>query len=285
MNLNKKYALFLGCVAPARYPGIESATREVCKEVGIELVELEGAGCCPAPGVIKSFDQNTWLAIAARNLALAQKQGADILTICNGCYGSLYDAAHVLHEDPERLREVNKILREVGLEYDGETKVRHFAELFYKDISPENVKAHVKNPLDLKVAVHYGCHFLKPSNIKALDDPERPHILDDLVEATGASNLNYRNKMMCCGAGGGVRSGNPELATKFTEEKLKSIQEAGAQYIIDVCPFCHLQFDRTQKDVKGYDIPVIHLSQLLGLAFGVPQEKLGLDVQEIPAKF
>ena len=285
MNLNKKYALFLGCVAPARYPGIESATREVCKTLGIDLVELEGAGCCPAPGVIKSFDQDTWLAIAARNLALAEKQGADILTICNGCFGSLFDAAHILHEDPERLRAVNKILREVGMEYSGDVKVRHFAELFYNEVTPETIKAKTKTPLDLKVAVHYGCHFLKPSNIKELDDPERPKILDELVEATGATNLFYRDKQMCCGAGGGVRSGNPEHATKFTEEKLKNIKAAGADYIIDVCPFCHLQFDRTQKDVKGYDIPVIHLSQLLGLAFGVPASKLGLDLQEIPANF
>ena len=121
----KKYALFLGCVAPARYPGIESSTREVCKELGIELVELEGAGCCPAPGVIKSFEQDAWLAIAARNLALAQKTGADILTICNGCFGSLFDAAHILHNDPEKLRSVNKILREVGFD---DTRIRELIE-------------------------------------------------------------------------------------------------------------------------------------------------------------
>lgn len=280
-----KYALFLGCVAPARYPGIEAATREVCKTLGIELVELEGAGCCPAPGVIKSFEQDAWLAIAARNLALAQKKGVDILTICNGCYGSLFDAAHILHNNPEKLREVNKILREVGLEYNGETKVKHFAELFYKEITPENIKAHVKTPLDMKVAVHYGCHFLKPSHLKQLDDPERPKILDELVEATGATSVNYKDKQMCCGAGGGVRSGNPALATKFTEEKLKNMKTVGAQYIIDVCPFCHLQFDRTQKEIQGYNIPVIHLSQLFGLALGVPKERLGLEAQEIPANF
>jgi heterodisulfide reductase subunit B len=280
----KKYALFLGCVAPARYPGIEASTRAVCKELGMDIVELEGAGCCPAPGVIKSFETDAWLAVAARNLALAQNKGADIITICNGCYGSLFDAAHILHNDPEKLRAVNKILREVGMEYNGDVKVHHFAEVFYKEIGLEHLKSHIKNPLDLKVAVHYGCHFLKPSNIKALDDPERPKILDELVEVTGAKSINYKDKMMCCGAGGGVRSGNPALATKFTEEKLKNMKAVGAQFIIDVCPFCHLQFDRTQKDVKGYDIPVIHLAQLYGLAMGVPKEKLGLDLQEIPAK-
>ncbi len=281
----KKYALFLGCVAPARYPGIESSTREVCKELGIELVELEGAGCCPAPGVIKSFEQDAWLAIAARNLAIAQKKGVDILTICNGCYGSLFDAAHVLHHDPEKLRNVNKILREVGLEYNGETKVHHFAEMIYKDIGLDTVKSHVKAPLEMNVAVHYGCHFLKPSNIKQLDDPERPKMLDELVEVTGAKSVEYKDKQMCCGAGGGVRSGNPALATKFTEEKLKNLKAAGAQYIIDVCPFCHLQFDRTQKELGTYSFPVIHLSQLYGLAMGVPKDKLGLDIQEIPGNF
>jgi heterodisulfide reductase subunit B len=281
----KKYALFLGCVAPARYPGIESATREVCKALDLDIVELEGAGCCPAPGVIKSFEQDAWLALAARNLALAQKKGVDILTICNGCYGSLFDAAHVLHEDPEKLRQVNKILREVGLEYNGETKVHHFAELFYKEIGLDHIKAHIKNPLDLKVAVHYGCHFLKPSHLKNLDDPERPKILDELVEVTGAKSVNYKDKQMCCGAGGGVRSGNPALAAKFTEEKLKNIQAAGASFIIDVCPFCHLQFDRTQKELGGkYNIPVIHLSQLYGLALGIPKEKLGLEAQDTPAR-
>ncbi|WP_019177711.1 CoB--CoM heterodisulfide reductase subunit B [Methanomassiliicoccus luminyensis] len=280
---SNKYALFLGCVAPARYPGIESSTREVLKALDMEIVELEGAGCCPAPGVIKSFEQDAWLAIAARNLALAEKKGVDIITICNGCYGSLFDAAHILKENPEKLRAVNKILREVGLEYNGGVKVKHFAEVFYKEMGIDHIKSHIKNPLDLQVAVHYGCHFLKPSNIKNLDDPERPKILDELVEATGAKSLNYKDKQMCCGAGGGVRSGNPSLATQFTQEKLKNIQASGAKFIIDVCPFCHLQFDRTQKEQGTYNIPVIHLSQLYGLALGVPKEKLGLELQDVPA--
>jgi len=279
-----KYALFLGCVAPSRYPGVESSTREVLKALGVEVVELEGAGCCPAPGVIKSFQTDAWLAIAARNLALAQKKGADIVTICNGCFGSLFDAAHILAHDKDKLAAVNAILKEVGLQYDGSVKVRHFAEVFYNELGIEKIKSAVKNPLDIPVAVHYGCHFLKPSNIKNLDDPERPKILDELVEATGAKSVDYRDKQMCCGAGGGVRAGNPTLATQFTVEKLKNMKAAGAKIVVEVCPFCHLQFDRTQKDVPGYDIPPVHLAQLYGLALGVPREKLGLDLQVTPAK-
>jgi heterodisulfide reductase subunit B2 len=279
-----KYALVLGCVAPYRYPGIEKSTREVFKVIGVELVELEGAGCCPAPGVIRSFDQNTWLALGARNLALAEKQGVDIMTICNGCFGSLFEANHVLQHDPEKLKAVNQILGKVGMKYNGTVKVRHFAEVLYNDIGMERIKTFVKNPLDYKIAVHYGCHFLKPSRLKQLDDSERPKLLDELVEVTGAKSINYKDKIMCCGAGGGVRSRNSATALKMTEEKLKNIKKVGAQMILDVCPFCHLQYDRSQKDLPGFDIPVIHLSQLHGMAFGLPREQLGLEAHEVKFK-
>ncbi len=278
--MSGKFGFFLGCVAPLRYPGIEKATREVFKALDYELVELEGAGCCPAPGVIKSFDEPTWLALAARNLAIAEKKGVDIMTICNGCYGSLFDANHVLHEHPEKLKEVNEILKGVGLHYSGKVKVRHFAEVLHNDVGMEKIQNHVKNKLELNVAAHYGCHFIRPSKIKHLDDPEKPVLLDELIEWTGAHSLPYKDKNMCCGAGGGVRSRNSSLAVEFTTEKLKNIKAAGGLYIIDVCPFCHLQFDRSQKD-SGYNIPVIHLAQLYGLAFGLPKTDLGLEAHEV----
>jgi heterodisulfide reductase subunit B len=278
--MSGKFGFFLGCVAPLRYPGIEKATREVFKALNYELVELEGAGCCPAPGVIKSFDEPTWLALAARNLAIAEKKGVDIMTICNGCYGSLFDANHVLNEHPEKLKEVNEILKDIGLHYSGKTKVRHFAEVLHNEIGMEKIQAAVKNKLTLNVAAHYGCHFIRPSKIKHLDDPERPVLLDELIEWTGAHSLPYKDKNMCCGAGGGVRSGHSSLAQEFTTEKLKNIKAAGGLYIIDVCPFCHLQFDRGQKGSE-YNIPVIHLAQLYGLAFGLPKTDLGLEAHEV----
>jgi len=278
-----KYAFFLGCIAPLRYPGVEKSTRDVCTKLGIELVDLKDASCCPAPGVIRAFSKETWIAAAARNLALAEKEGLDILTICNGCYGSLFDAAHELHEDPELLARVNKILAEIGMEYKGTTKVRHFAEVIYRDIGLEKVKEAVTKPLDYQVAAFYGCHFLKPSKIKSLDDPENPRMLDDLVEAVGAKSMPRRQKLMCCGAGGGLRSAFGETAMKFTKENLDNIKESGAQYIIDVCPFCHLQFDQGQKEL-GYSIPVLHLAQLYGVAMGMDAKDLGLSAHATPVK-
>ena len=278
-----KYAFFLGCIAPLRYPGIEKSTREVFKALGVELVELKDASCCPAPGVIKSFSKATWLAAAARNLALAEKEGLDIVTICNGCYGSLFDAAHELHEDKKMLADVNKILAEIGLEYKGGTKVKHFAEVLYKEVGIDAIKAAIKKPLEYKIAAFYGCHFLKPSNIKGLDNPENPKILDELITATGAASMPRAQKMMCCGAGGGLRSQFGETAMKFTKENLVNMKEGGAEMIVDVCPFCHLQFDAGQKD-SGFAFPVLHLSQLYGIAMGMDAKDLGLNVHVTPVK-
>ena len=276
-----KYAFFLGCIAPLRYPGIEKSTREVCDKLGIELVDLKDASCCPAPGVIRAFNKKTWLAAAARNLALAEKQGLPIVTICNGCYGSLFDAAHELKEDPELLAEVNKVLAEIGMEYKGTTVVRHFAEVLYNEIGVDAIKAKITNPLEYKVAAFYGCHFLKPSAIKELDDPENPHILDDLVEATGAKSMPRQNKMLCCGAGGGLKAAFGDVSKKFTQTNLENMKASGAEFIIDVCPFCHLQFDGVQKEL-GFNIPVLHLSQLLGLAMGMSSEELALSAHVTP---
>lgn len=276
-----KYAFFLGCIAPLRYPGIEKSTREVCKALDIELVDLKDASCCPAPGVIRAFNKKTWLAAAARNLALAEKEGLDIVTVCNGCYGSLFDAAHELAHDADLLAEVNEILGQIGMKYNGTTKVRHFAEVLFNEVTPEVIKSKVTNPLSYQVAAFYGCHFLKPSNIKNLDDPENPHILDDLIEATGCKSMPRKMKMMCCGAGGGLKAAFGDVTKKFTAVNLENMKESGAQFIIDVCPFCHLQFDGAQKDL-GYNIPVLHLSQLLGLAMGMSADDLAISLHITP---
>jgi heterodisulfide reductase subunit B len=279
-----KYAFFLGCIMPLRYPGIESSTREVMNALGVELADIEGASCCPAPGVMRSFDQNYWLSIGARNLALVEKMGTDVVTICNGCFDTLFETAHKLNHDPELRKKVNKTLRDAaGLEYNGTVNVRHFVELLYKDVGLEAIKAKVKGGTNLKAAVFYGCHFLKPSNIKKIDDAERPHIFDDIVEAAGMTSVAYKDKGMCCGAGGGVRARTPDVALKMTKENLTNMTDAGVEVIVDCCPFCHLQFDVSQVQLKELQnkIPVLHLSQLLGLAFGLDKEKLGLEVHQV----
>jgi heterodisulfide reductase subunit B len=279
-------AFFVGCIASLRYPGIEASTRAVLDRLDVNAHELDGASCCPAPGVTRSFDLKTWVTLGARNLALAERKGQDMLTVCNGCYGSLFEAAHKLGETPEMLREVNGVLEDMGMTYTPHgVEVRHFAEYLVRDVGDAAIRRAFKKKLDLKVAVHYGCHFLRPSDIKGLDDPEHPTMVDKLVELTGATSIEYRDKQMCCGAGGGVRARHPETALGMTEEKLKIIKEAGADVIVDVCPFCHLQYDRAQKEIgNGYDIPVLHLAQLYGLAMDLDPKVLGFEAHEVPVK-
>lgn len=257
-------------------------------KLDIELQDMEGASCCPAPGVFGSFDRTTWAAIAARNITIAEEQGNDILTECNGCFGSLFETNHMLHEDDEMKEKINAVLAEAGREYKGEINVRHFAEILYNDVGLDKLADTVTNPLNLNVAVHYGCHFLKPSAEIDIDDPIQPTILDELVEVTGAKSVPYRDKMMCCGAGGGVRSRDIDVTLSFTREKLQNMKEAGVDAIVNVCPFCHLQFDVGQTEVnkaygENWDIPVFHLAQLYGLAMGVSKDDLTVDAHQISA--
>jgi len=279
-------AFFAGCIASLRYPGIEASTIAVLDKLGVDLNYLEGSSCCPAPGVVPSFKRETWVTMGARNLALAERNGQDVLTVCNGCFTSLFEAAHVMADDPDVLRKVNSTLEDLKMTFTPHgVEVRHFAEFLARDVGDASIRRSFKKKLDLKVAVHYGCHFLKPSKYKQLDDPERPTMVDKLVELTGAETVDYKDKMMCCGAGGGVRARNPDLALWMTEEKLKVIKEAGADVIVNVCPFCHLQFDRGQKEIgNGYDLPVLHLAQLYAMAMDLDKAVLGFDAHDTPVK-
>lgn len=142
-----RYALFLGCVIPNRYPGIELAMRNVAPKLGMEIVDMEGASCCPAPGVFKSFDKPTWLALAARNLAIAEAHSSDIVTLCSGCYGTLKETNMILKEDSVKRESVNAILGEFKKEFHGNIDVKHFVEILYDNIGVEKLKNFVKRPL------------------------------------------------------------------------------------------------------------------------------------------
>ena len=282
------YALYLGCLIPNRYPGIELAMRNVAPALGIELRDMEGASCCPAPGVFKSFYKPTWLALAARNLTIAESLGCDVITLCNGCYGSLKEANEILKQDAEERDKFNKILNDVKREFKGNIQVRHLVEVLYRDFGTDQISKMVKRPLNLNVAVHYGCHLLRPTKYREIKSSERPTFLDELVEVLGAKSVPYRDKMMCCGAGGGVRAAALDVALDMTREKLQNIKDAGADLIVSPCAFCHLQFDRGQIEIRDktgvfFNIPTLHYVQFLGLALGLPPEKLGVYNNAIPA--
>jgi heterodisulfide reductase subunit B len=278
--------LYLGCIIPNRYPFIEAASRHFLNEFAIGVKDLEGASCCPAPGVFRSFDIDTWLAIGSRNVVLSEQLNRDLVTMCNGCYGTLNDINSELKHDPKKKAQVNEHLKKIGKEFKGNIKVRHIMDVIINTIGMEELEKRITNKLNLRVAVHYGCHLLKPAKNKPWQESfENPEFFDKLIELTGCKSVPYKDKMMCCGAGGAVRTGAKEVSLDFTREKLVNMRDAGIDAIILCCPFCHLQFDLGQNETnqtfageigEPFHIPVIYITQLLGLAIGLDPFRLGL---------
>ena len=277
-----RLAFFLGCVMPHRYPGVEASIRQVMQAADIEVLDIEGATCCPAPGVFGSFHRPTWLAIGARNLALVEEMGVDVFTACNGCFGTLYDVNHELRNDPDLLSQVNQILNEeIGMEYHGNVEVKNFISILSHDLGPEKISNIIHRKLTgLRVAIHMGCHWLRPHSIKNQGNPEDHTLIDKIIEASGAHVIRYKDELKCCGAGGGVRAADKALSLQFTLEKLRNIAHTSANCIAEFCPFCHLQFDLGQCEVKEifgeeFQYPVLHIGQMLGLAIGMTLEEVG----------
>lgn len=282
-----RFAFFPGCISIDLYPSIERSTRLVMEELGYVLVDLPFT-CCPPPGVLRSYDEPTWATLAGRNLAVAAREGLPLLTICNGCYGSLAEAAARLREDPDLRSKVEAALEEAeveGARGAAEVEVLHIMDVLGTEDARSRIAKKVVHRLGTPVAVHYGCHYLRPSS-RTGREVEDPKGLDDLVELAGFKSVDFPRKLSCCGAGGGVWSGKEETSLAILRRKLEDMQVAGAEAIVNVCPFCHLQFDQGQKRLgKGAPrVPSVHLSQLLGLAFGMKDKALGIHTHLVPAR-
>lgn len=298
INASNSYLYFFGCVIPNRYPGIEYAVRWVSGKDGFNLDAKDNLefSCCPVPGIFYSTDKDTWLLLAARNLVLAQNERRQIMTVCNGCLASLSKATEYLQE-PKTMGKVNRTLAQIGKKYTGvpvrtegkrrifePVKVRHYVDIMIKDVGLEAIKEKTTHPLkNIRVAVHYGCHYLRPTEHAAFDDPNDPVMIDNIVEACGASSVDYEDRLDCCGAGGGVRSHVVDLANALTQDKCTKINAAGADCIVTGCPFCLLQFDNAQKSFSKEGIPVMHVSQLQALAMGIDPISLGFDTHHVSA--
>ena len=276
------YDLFLGCVIPARLPYLEASARKIFEKLGIELKDVDGFSCCPDPTGIELIDHKTWLALGARNLSLCNKNGG-VISFCSGCVETLKGVNYFINKDLSVKKEVNKYLQKIGKIYEGKTKVRHFAEVLYENI--EKVKENVEKPLEgFKVAVHYGCHYLRPSEIIQWDDPFEPITVDAIVEALGAESVDYDLKLECCG--NPVEKSDKDLSLLMIDSKLNAIQKSGANCVVVVCPACYQQFEFNQRELNkmnntNYDIPIFYLSEVVALAFGYKPEELGLNFHRI----
>jgi heterodisulfide reductase subunit B len=287
-NINKKYTVFLGCNVPTRAMHYEASTRKVAEELEIELLDKPEFGCCGYP--LNPVDYHAFLAFAARNICISEKENLDILTLCSSCTGNLEKVNHLLKENATIRKEVNELLKEIDLEFKGTIQVKHITRVLKEDIGLDALKKTIKNDLSgLIVSSHPGCHFVKPSDIfDHFDSPIRPKVLDELVKITGAELRDYYNKKQCCG--GGILGIKKEVAEKMVQQKLENIHHAGADCMVLHCPFCKVMYDELQRKVlkdagKEYKIPVLFITQLLGLAMGMdPIKDLAFKKNNVSTK-
>jgi len=280
----KEYALFLGCTVPVRGLHYEVSARKTAEKLGVRLLDVKDFGCCGFP--LEGADHLASLAMTALNLAAAENAELEIVTLCSACTATLTKANKKLKEDAHLRAEVNKVLSDQGAEFRGKTKVKHFARMLVEDVGYEQIRKAVTRPLTgLGVAPHYGCHYLKPSEIyEGFDSPERPVTLDKLIATIGATPVAYEDKLQCCG--GGILGIDELTALKMTASKLKHIKDAGAQAMTFICPFCAVMYDSSQKAVEAkvggkYALPGLYFPQLLGLALGFTEKEMAMDLNRV----
>lgn len=275
-----KFLLFLGCVTPYRLSSYEVSARKVLAKLGVDLVEMPEFNCCGFP--MDLVNHELMLTLAARNLCLAEKEELDILTLCNGCFSILNETNKILAQDKELREKINGILKEIGMEFKGTRKVKHLVHALAEDVGFEKIKDSVKKPLEgLRVAQHGGCHIVRPTQyVDHGDDPENPTMLKELIKLTGAECLDYMDEPECCG--NPIIGVNEEVPFQMAKEKLEHVRAVKAQALITVCPYCHIMYDLNQPRIERafdekFGIPVLHYTQLLGLAMGFTPEELALN--------
>ncbi|TFG06830.1 MAG: CoB--CoM heterodisulfide reductase subunit B [Promethearchaeota archaeon] len=272
-----EYKMFEGCTIGNRIPFIEASSRKVLDKIGVETSQAPFS-CCPDPTGMKGFDNDAWLVMGARNLCLAEAEGKDIISLCNGCANTLRGVDHQLKHDSLLKGKINAQLSKVGKEYKGSIDVKHFVDVIRDNL--DKVKGAITKPLNgLKVACHPGCHYMRPAEWMESDDPLRPKNLKEVVAASGATVVDYEEEALCCGSA--VTNAYPEYGMANLKRKLDSINKAGADIICVNCPACFQQFDTQQRDLSkkyesDYNIPVLYLTEILALAMGISPDDIGL---------
>ena len=282
-----EYKIFQGCVIGNRIPFIEAASKKVFEKLGIETSQAPFS-CCPDPTGMKSFDNDAWLALGARNLTLAEAEGKDIISLCNGCTNTLRGVQHQLKHDSLKKDKVNAELAKIGKEFKGSIDVKHFVDVLKDEVGIDKIKGSFTKQLSgLKVACHPGCHYMRPAEWMESDDPMRPVNLKKLVAASGATVVDYEELALCCGSA--VTNAYEEHGLANLKIKMDSIKNAGADIIVVNCPACFQQFDTRQRDLSKkfeteYNIPVLYLTELYALAMGISPDDIGLKFHRVRLK-
>jgi heterodisulfide reductase subunit B len=273
----KKYAYFPGCSLEKMALSYHLSAIETTRKVGVELKELEDWNCC---GATTYFHVDELLAytLVARNLAMAEKEGLDLVAPCSACYKNAFFTNAYLKEDPELAEHINFALNEDDLQFSGNIAVRHLIEVFVHDVGLEEVKNSVSQPLkDLRVVPYYGCQILRPR--KDGEDVEQPQFFEDLLSAIGAVPVDFPLKLYCCS--GSLILTNRRAALGMVHNLLQCAVDREAAVIATACPLCQVNLECYQKQVNQefgteLSVPVMYFTQLMGLAMGIEPKRLGI---------
>ena len=274
----RQFAYYPGCIAEFSSKELNVTTQALAPMLDIELVPMPGATCCGA-GDIAEAKPNLYLTLNVRILSEAVEMGHDVLTICNVCTLNLRRANKMVKEDPRLLEQVNGELVKAGSRpYSGTVDVTHL--LWYISTEEGLAQLEKQGPRGLnglRVAPYYGCQLLRPSSVMGFEDPDRPQSMERLIRALGGEVADYEAKSKCCGFP--IILAREQVALKESHVALSQARDAGADCMVTPCPLCHLAMDAYQRKAElandtEYNMPVLHLPQLLGLALGLGQDVL-----------
>jgi heterodisulfide reductase subunit B len=252
----------------------QKSTVAVSRALGLELPEIPGWICCGSTSAHQT-DALLSIALPAKNLVAAG--GQTVAVGCAACYSRLKTANHEIANNPELRKTVAGV---VGQDYDGKTEILHLLEIMARDVGMKKIAETTKKPLKgIKVVTYYGCLLSRPPEVTQFDDPENPTLMDQVLEAAGATILEWPHKTECCGAGYSIT--DVAIVKRLTREILAMAKAAGADCIATACPLCQMNLDLRQKDTEKasgeqFNLPVFYFTQLLGLAFGLSRKDLGL---------
>jgi len=279
-----KVGFFPGCSLEGSAREYNESLHAIAPLLGIQLTEVPDWNCCGASAA-HSLNHRLALALPARILALAEKSGLDELLVpCSACYSRLAITRHELLADDALRSEIAKIIE---LPYAGRTKVLSVLDVFGRCAS-NGLKDKVRTPFGQKVACYYGCYLTRPEKITTCARPEDPREMDDIVKVVGAEPINWAFKVECCGAGFSVS--RLDTVAELSGRIVHDAAERGAQAIVVACPMCHTNLDLRRDSIEQqrhqkYALPVLYLSQVIGLALGLGERQLGLHRHHVPVRF
>ena len=278
-----KYAYYPGCSAESTARDLNQSALAVIRALGIDFEEPKGWTCCGATAGHQT-DRLLAVSLPAATLAKVQDMKLDMVVNCAACYNRMKVANHEISAHPAIRRGVRDAL---DRDYDGSVKVRHLFEVLLEDVGLPVISRSLKRSLNgLKVACYYGCLLVRPPGVVKFDDPENPKSLDRLVTAMGGESLDWPCKVECCG--GGLALSRTDVVVRLTESILDMAVRAGADCIAVSCPMCQMNLDLRQQDInkqpgKNCRMPVVYITQLLGLCLGFGPGELGFEKLMVPA--